>query len=172
MELEPRGRLRRTDAVATLVDAKTPHAVKRIPRTFLDTNILLYCEDSANPAKQVKALGLVQEHLRRKTGVVSMQVLQEYFSNATRKLGVDPSLARQKIEVYTRFYVVEPSVSDIFTAIDLHLLRKLAFWDAMTVRCAMQASCREVLSEDMQHGQVFDGVRIVNPFLQPGSISR
>ncbi len=79
MELEPRGRLRRTDAVATLVDAKTPHAVKRIPRTFFDTNILVYSEDSANPAKQVNALGLVQEHLRRKIGVISMQVLQEYF---------------------------------------------------------------------------------------------
>jgi predicted nucleic acid-binding protein len=94
-----------------------------------------------------------------------MQVLQEYFSNATRKLGVDPSLARQKTEVYRRFYVVEPSVSDIFAAIDLHLLRRLAFWDAMIVHCAMQAGCREVLSEDMQHGQVIVGVRIVNPFL-------
>ena len=73
--------------MATLVDAKTPHTVKRIPRTFLDTNILVYCEDSANPVKQVKALGLVQEHLRRKTGVVSMQVLQEYFSQRHSKVG-------------------------------------------------------------------------------------
>jgi predicted nucleic acid-binding protein len=151
--------------VASFVNAKTPLTVKRIPRTFLDTNILLYCEDSANPAKQVKALGLVQEHLRRKTGVISMQVLQEYFRNATRKLGVDPSLARQKIEVYTRFYVVEPVLNDIFAAIDLHLLRNLSFWDAMIVHCAKLAGCREVLSEDMQHYQYVDGVRIVNPFL-------
>ena len=140
-------------------------SVSRLPRTFLDANILLYCEDSANPAKQVKAVGLVQEHLRRKTGVVSMQVLQEYFANATRKLGVDASLARQKIGIYTRFYVVEPAAHDILAAIDLHLLRKLSFWDAMIVHCARNAGCREVLSEDMQHGQVIDGVRIVNPFL-------
>ena len=80
-------------------------------------------------------------------------------------MGVDPSLARQKTEVYTRFSVVEPTVSDIFAAIDLHRLRKLSFWDAMIVHCAKQAGCREVLSEDMQHGQVIDGVRIVNPFI-------
>jgi predicted nucleic acid-binding protein len=151
--------------VAAFVSAKTPNAASRLPRTFLDSNIFLYCEDSANPAKQVRALGLVQEHLRLKTGVVSMQVLQEYFANATRKLGVDASLARRKTEVYTRFYVVEPSINDIFAAIDLHLLRKLAFWDAMIVHCAKQAGCREVLSEDMQHGQLIDGVRIVNPFI-------
>jgi len=147
------------------VSSKAHGAAPRLSRTFLDSNILLYCEDSANPAKRVKAVGLVQEHLRQKTGVISVQVLQEYFANATRKLHVDASLARQKAEVYTRFYVVEPSVNDIFAAIDLHLLRRFSFWDAMIVHCARQAGCREVFSEDMHHGQVIDGVRIVNPFL-------
>ena len=137
----------------------------RLPHTFLDTNILLYCDDSAYPAKQVRALELVLKHQRQKTGVISLQVLQDYFSNVTRKLGVDAGLARQKVEIYTRFYVVEVSVSDILAAIDLHRLQVISFWDALIVHSAKQAGCREVLSEDMQHGQVIDGVRIVNPFI-------
>jgi predicted nucleic acid-binding protein len=151
--------------VAAHVSSEGQATVSRAPRAFLDTNILFYCDDSASPAKQVRALKLVLDHQRRNTGVVSLQVLQEYFVNVTRKLGVDAMLARQKIEIYRRFYVVEPSVSDILAAIDLHRLHTLSYWDAMIVHCAKQAGCREVFSEDMQHGQVIDGVRIVNPFL-------
>lgn len=94
-----------------------------------------------------------------------MQVLQEFFVNATRKLGIDVALARQKIEIYSRFDVVEPSVADVLAAIDLHRLRVISYWDALIVHCAKQAGCRVLLTEDLQHGQVIDGVRIVNPFL-------
>jgi predicted nucleic acid-binding protein len=133
--------------------------------SFLDTNILLYCDDSASPAKQQKALDIVLQHRRNGTGVVSLQVLQEYFANATRKLGLDPGLAREKVEVYARFRVAEPSVADLLAAIDLYRLQNLSFWDALILRSAKQSGCRVLLTEDMQHGQVIDGVRIVNPFL-------
>ena len=151
--------------MAALVTSREPTSIPRPPRAFLDSNILLYCEDSDNPSKQIRAVELVLEHQRRKTGVVSLQVLQEFFVNATRKLGVDLSLARQKVEIYTRFHVVEPSGSDVLAAIDLHRLHRLAYWDALILHCAKSAGCRELLTEDMQHGQVIDGVRIVNPFL-------
>lgn len=140
-------------------------ASPRHPRTFLDTNVLLYCDDSADPAKQAKAQQLVIEHGMQRSGVVSLQVLQEYFVNATRKLGLDPGLARQKVEAYARFHVVEPAMSDILAAIDLHRLHGFSYWDALVIRCAKQTGCRILLSEDMQHGCVVDGVEIVNPFL-------
>lgn len=133
--------------------------------TFLDSNVLLYCDDSASPAKQQKALDLILEHKQNGTGAVSLQVLQEYFVNVTRKLGLDPGLARKKVEVYARFRLVEPSVSDVLAAIDLHRLHGFSFWDALVIRCAKQSGCRVLLTEDMQHGQVIDGVRIVNPFV-------
>ena len=133
--------------------------------SFLDTNVLLYCDDSANPAKQQKALDIVLEQKRKGTGVVSLQVLQEYFANVTRKLGLDPDLAKKKVEVYARFRVVELSVADILAAIDLHRLHHLSFWDSLIVRAATQSGCRVLLTEDMQHGEVIEGVRIVNPFL-------
>lgn len=147
------------------MSSQAPPAVTRPSRTFLDSNVLLYCDDSANPAKQVRALKLVLDHQRQKTGVVSLQVLQEYFVNATRKLGLDAGLARQKVEVFTRYYVVEPSANDILSAIDLHRLRGFSFWDALVIHSASQAGCRELLTEDMQHGQLINGVRIVNPFI-------
>jgi predicted nucleic acid-binding protein len=134
-------------------------------RAFLDTNILIYCDDPRYPDKQVKALELIKDHLRLRTGVISLQVLQEYFVNATRKLKLDPALAQQRLEVYARFEIVEPVVADLFAAIDFHRLHSISFWDSMVIHCAKKAGCRVLLSEDMQHGQTIDGVRIVNPFL-------
>lgn len=151
--------------MAAPVSSLAPPFVTRPPRAFLDSNVLLYCDDSANPAKQVRALKLVLDHQRQKSGVVSLQVLQEYFVNATRKLGLDAGLARHKVDVFTRFHVVEPSAKDILSAIDLHRLHGFSFWDSLVIHSAKQAGCRELLTEDMQHGQTIDGVRIVNPFL-------
>jgi predicted nucleic acid-binding protein len=137
-----------------------------LPRTFLDTNILLYCDAPSSPAKQKRALQLIIAHRRQRTGVVSLQVLQEYFVNATRKLGIDPTLAKQKAEIYARFQVVEPLTGDLLAAIDLSILRRMSLWDALIVHCARRSGCSELLTEDLQHGQVIDGLRIVNPFLE------
>jgi predicted nucleic acid-binding protein len=134
-------------------------------RTFLDTNILVYSDDPRDPAKQRKAVTLIKENLLLRTGVISLQVIQEYFVSATGKLKLCAELAKRRVEVFARFYVAEPKVDDILAAIDLHRLHGFSYWDALILRCAKQAGCRVVLSEDMQHGRVVDGVRIVDPFL-------
>jgi predicted nucleic acid-binding protein len=133
-------------------------------RTFLDTNVLVYSDDPRDPAKQAKALDLIKDHLRLRTGVVSLQVLQEYFVTTTSKLKLDVELAKQRVEIFARFHVAQPAVDDILAAIDLHRLRRLSFWDALILQCAKQSGCRVLLTEDMQHGQLVDGVRIVDPF--------
>jgi len=133
-------------------------------RSFFDTNVLVYSDDKAAPAKQRRALELIAEHRRARTGVVSLQVLQEYFVTVTRKLQVDPSIARRKIELLAEFDVATPEVADILAAIDLHRLHKFSFWDALVLRAAKQAGCSVLLSEDMQETREIDGVRIVNPF--------
>jgi predicted nucleic acid-binding protein len=139
--------------------------VGRGSRTFLDSNVLVYSDDSRDPAKQQTALNLIKIYLRGRTGVVSLQVLQEYFVSATGKLKLDAELARRRVEVFAKFHVSEPTVNDILAAIDLHRLHGFSFWDALILRMAKQAGCRLLLSEDMQHGQEIDGVKIVNPFL-------
>ncbi|HXR37823.1 MAG TPA: PIN domain-containing protein [Terracidiphilus sp.] len=172
----PKERLSRLIELATkgeeVVITKSGRRVVTIPahaarplRTFLDTNILLYCDDPVNLPKQQRALKLVLEHKAQRTGVVSLQVLQEYFVNATGKLGLDPGLVRQKVETYSRFDVVEPVAGDILRAIDFHRLHRISYWDALVLHCARKSGCRVVLTEDLQHGQEFDGVKIVNPFL-------
>jgi predicted nucleic acid-binding protein len=135
-------------------------------RSFFDTNVLVYADDKAAPTKQRRAVDLVVEHRRAGTGVVSLQVLQEYFVTVTRKLHVDARIARRKVELLAEFDVAAPDVSDILAAIDLHRLHEFSFWDALVVRAAKQSGCSILLSEDFQDTREIDGVRIVNPFRQ------
>jgi predicted nucleic acid-binding protein len=134
-------------------------------RAFIDTNVLVYTDDRSSPSKQRLALEILSRNKQAKSGVVSLQVLQEYFVTVTRKYGVDAADARRKVELFSAFDVFEPDLKDVLAAIDLHRLRNLSYWDALVVYSAKQAGCSVVLSEDMQHGQVIDGVRIVNPFI-------
>jgi len=133
-------------------------------RSFFDTNILIYSDDKAYPAKQRRALELLAEHRRAATGVVSFQVLQEYFVSVTRKLHVDPRTARRKVELLAEFDVAAPDLADILAAIDLHRLHGFSFWDALILRAARQAGCTVIFSEDLQVGREIEGMRIVNPF--------
>lgn len=133
-------------------------------RSFFDTNVLVYADDKSSPAKQRRAIELVGQHRRGRSGVVSLQVLQEYFVTVTRKLGLDPRIARRKVELLAEFDVVAPDVSDILAAIDLHRLHQISFWDAMVVRAAGQAGCAVLFSEDKQERREVDGIRVVSPF--------
>jgi predicted nucleic acid-binding protein len=134
-------------------------------RSFFDTNILVYADDKAAPAKQRRAIELVALHRRAGTGVLSLQVLQEYFVTVTRKLRVDAQIARRKVELLAEFDVVAPDLDDILAAIDLHRLLGFSFWDALVLRTAKEAACTVLLSEDLQPGRTMDGVQIVNPFV-------
>jgi predicted nucleic acid-binding protein len=136
-----------------------------LPRTFFDSNILIYAEDSANPEKQKKAIELILEHRSHRSGVVSLQVLGEYFHTVTQKLNVEAGLARSQVEFYSRFHLVEPTVTDVLGAIDLNRLHRFSYWDCLIIRCAVQSRCSVLLTEDMQHGREIDGLRIVNPFI-------
>ena len=133
-------------------------------RSFFDTNVLAYADDKATPAKQKVAIELVAKHRRAGTGVLSLQVLQEYFVTATKKLHIDTGIVRRKVELLAEFDVVAPDLGDILAAIDLHRLHGFSFWDALILQTAKQSGCSTLFSEDMRHGQEIDGVRIVNPF--------
>ncbi len=133
-------------------------------RSFFDTNVVVYTDDRSAPAKQRRAIDLVAQHRRSATGVISMQVLQEYFVAATRKLRVDAAVARRKVELLSEFDVARPEVADVLAAIDMHRLHGFSFWDALILRMAKQSGCTVVFSEDMQQSQNVEGIRVVNPF--------
>ena len=135
-----------------------------IERSFLDTNILIYTDDADSPEKQQIALRLVESGWDSGNLVLSTQVLQEYFSAATRKLGVDPEAAQRKIQLLAHLEVASIAHEDILLAIDIHRLNRVSFWDALIVRMAQKTACSVLYSEDMNAGQTLSGVRIVNPF--------
>ena len=133
-------------------------------RSFLDTNVLVYTDDYSTPAKQETALDLMESARLGSWGVVSTQVLQEYFAVATRKLGLSADIARAKIEIFGRLDVVIIEPADILAGIDLHRLHGIGFWDGLIIQAARSAGCRILYTEDLQHGRRFDGLEVVNPF--------
>ena len=133
-------------------------------RSFLDTNVLVYTDDEDSPEKQRRAMELFAALRRRRSGVVSTQVLQEYFVTATRKLGVAAEVARRKTEIFGHLHMVTLGLEDILGAIDLHRLHGLSFWDALVVRAALVSGCSRLLSEDLQAGRRFERLEVVNPF--------
>ena len=134
--------------------------------TFFDTNVFIYADDASAPAKQARAIQLITEYRRSGLLVVSMQVLQEYYAAATRKLGVDPETAQQKVRLLARTRVVRFVEDDVIAAIELHRLNRVSFWEAMIIHAARLAGADLLYSEDLQHGAMLGGVRIQNPFLQ------
>jgi len=131
----------------------------------LPDRVLVYTDDGSDPRKQETALALLERCRRKASGVVSSQVLQEYFAAATRKLGVPAEIARRKVELFARFDLVLIGLEDILAAIDLHRLHGFSLWDGLAVRAATRSGCSILYSEDLQAGQRIQGLEIVNPFL-------
>jgi predicted nucleic acid-binding protein len=135
-------------------------------RAFVDTNVIAYAYDTASPAKRAAALPLVQELWTTRRGCLSIQVLQELFVGLTRKLAepLDAETARRVISTMSHWAVHAPDTMDVDAAIVLHGRHKISFWDAMIVRSATQLGCDVLYTEDLNAGQEFDGVRVVDPF--------
>lgn len=133
-------------------------------RCFVDSNVFVYADDRRAGAKRDRARKLIREVMEARTGVLSLQVLQEYFAVTTRKLGISAAAARRRVEVLSRLDVVILGVEDVLAAIDLHRLHGFAIWDALVVRAALNAGCRILYSEDLQDGRRIDGLEVVNPF--------
>jgi len=131
---------------------------------FFDTNVLLYADDAHAARKAGIAQGLLTHALGSADGVLSTQVLQEYYENAVKKFRVPPDRARSRVSEYATMRVIAPDVALVLAAIDLHRLDAISFWDALVVRSAQRAGCDVLYSEDLQHGRHWDGVRVVDPF--------
>lgn len=134
---------------------------------FVDTNVLVYSYDRSEPEKQQQALNLLDMLIITNTGIISTQVLSEFFVTVTRKLPapLSTSEAYQRIEHFLRFW----TVLDLTGMIVLEAARgvhdhQLNFWDAQIWAAARLNQIPVVLSEDFNTGQVIEGVRFVNPF--------
>ncbi len=133
-------------------------------KVFLDTNILVYALDQVDPQKQKACRTILARLQYENRAVISTQIMQEFFVVATRKLGVDPLKAKSILQTLENFEVVAVSPALIYEAIDCSSVYQISFWDALVLVCAESARCAQVLSEDLNHGQVIRGVKVHNPF--------
>ncbi len=132
-------------------------------KVFLDTNILTYAQDKDSRDKQRRSRDAITRLVQSGDGVVSTQVLQEFFVSATRKLGMPPLAAKAVLKAFSAFEIVQLSPALIEDAIDCSMLNKLSFWDSLILAAAAAAGCGTVYSEDLNAGQTVLGVTVQNP---------
>lgn len=136
---------------------------------FLDTNIFIYSLDSRNPVKRNAAIELIRRESKAGTARISYQVAQEFIHVATRKFAVPmkPDDVRYYMELVLRpMWSVDSSPTLMNKAIDIHVRWSYSLYDALIIASALEAECAVIYTEDMAHGQIMDGVRIVDPFRQ------
>ena len=137
-----------------------------IARFFVDTNILIYSLDASDPEKRQRCRELLDRLIESGQGVVSYQVLHECTSVMLQKMHASPIVARRIVNSFARLETVSPDLETVHLAIDLFAANQLSFWDGLIIGAAKRANCDVVLTEDMNHGQVIEGVRIHNPFVE------
>ena len=132
---------------------------------FLDTNVFIYLFDETNDHKREKAVRLVQESLVNETGCISYQVVQETLNVITRKLNATPEKARQILDdTLIPLWRVNPTRTLYQRSLDLQTRYRFSFYDSLIVAAALEAGCKTLYSEDMNHGQRIEGLTIANPF--------
>ncbi len=133
---------------------------------FFDTNVLVYAVDVEESDKSVVARELVERHLVEGDGLISVQVLREFYA-ASRKMK-NPIPAEQAEEMVGYFSAFAPMPEDVWTvlgAVRRSRALTLSFWDALIVESALRGGADRLLTEDLQNGQIIEGMRIENPFL-------
>jgi predicted nucleic acid-binding protein len=134
-------------------------------RTFVDTNVLIYAHDVDAESKHATAKNILLELWTSRTGVLSMQVLQEFYVNVTRKIRtpLPKESARLVVSSYS-IWCVETTPAELSVAFRFEDESRIGFWDALIVAAAAKSGATRLLSEDLNTGQKIAGLRIENPF--------
>ena len=143
------------------------------PLCFVDTNVLVYTYDTTDPQKREQAGKWIEALWQNQNGCVSVQVFNEFYITATRKLEepISEHEARQTIRELQQWQVVSLTPLLLESAWNIQENYKFSWWDSLIVAAAQIADCRYLLSEDLQHNQQIDSIRILNPFIiTPGEV--
>jgi predicted nucleic acid-binding protein len=137
-------------------------------KIFIDTNILVYGHDVDAGQKHQIARSTLVELWERRTGVMSVQVLQEFYVTMTRKVlrPLPPNKVRNIIQDYFSWHIEMNNPLSVLVASRIEENYRISFWDALIVAAASKANVSKILTEDLQAGRLIEGILIENPFLQ------
>lgn len=143
-----------------------PTGIAMSSRDFFDANVLVYMYDPRDPVKQQRASDLLADAMANDTGMLSAQVLAEFFNAVTRKLPAPLAVgeAEQAIARFAVMPVVPLDLALVQRAVSVCQRYRISYWDAQIVAAAAIAGCARIISEDLNTGQSYDGVVVVNPF--------
>ena len=131
---------------------------------FIDSNVFVYFADGRDPAKQSVARAVLADAIGNPQCVVSSQVLNEFANVAMKKLGMTEDEARQYVESFQSIRVVFQQSGWTVRALEIKKQYGLQFYDSLMLAAAEAAGCSEFWSEDLNDGQVYCGLKVVNPF--------
>ena len=131
---------------------------------FIDTNVLIDFIDSRNTAKQSIARAVLANAIGSRQYVISAQVLNEFANVALKKLGMTEDEVRQCIEAFQHIHVVFQQSGWTVRALEIRKQYGLQFYDSLMLAAAEFVGCDEILTEDLNDGQIYCGVKAVNPF--------
>ncbi len=134
-------------------------------RVFVDTNILVYAHDLSAQDRHTRAAAIVESLWETETGVISTQVLQEFYVTVTRKIKnpLTPAEARDIIRNYLAWPVQINDPETTIRASEIEEKNSLSFWDALIVAAALRLQAKKIITEDLNHGQIIEGVLVENP---------
>ena len=131
---------------------------------FIDSNVLVYFADGRNQKKQTIARAILANAMGSQQYVISHQVLNEFANVSLKKLGMTEDEVRQYIEAFQHIHVVFQQDGWVVRALEIRKLYGLQFYDSLLLAAAESAGCDEFLTEDLGDGQVYCGIKAVNPF--------
>ena len=133
-------------------------------KIFIDTNLIVYTLDKSNVYKQERARNIIRKIVDVHQLVISTQVIKEFYVVAINKMKADPIIVKNIIHNFRNMEIVTNDLELIEQAIDISVISQISFWDSLIIAAAEKANCEYIFSEDLNPGQTYRGVLVINPF--------
>jgi predicted nucleic acid-binding protein len=135
-----------------------------VSKIFIDTNLIVYTLDKSNVDKQERARNIIRKIVNVHQPVISTQVIKEFYVVAINKMKADPIIVKNILHNFRNMEIVTNDLELIEQAIDISVISQISFWDSLIIAAAEKANCEYIFSEDLNPGQTYRGVLVVNPF--------
>lgn len=133
-------------------------------KIFIDTNLIVYTLDKSNVYKQERARNIIRKIVDVHQLVISTQVIKEFYVVAINKMKADPIIVKNILHNFRNMEIVTNDLELIEQAIDISVISQISFWDSLIIAAAEKANCEYIFSEDLNPGQTYRGVLVINPF--------